>query len=172
MDSGCYLPGFSIYGWEGYRMNKFLCFIVILSLPSVGLCDDIKYTTLKGQKAETIAGQCSREHPPTFTDIWVPDEKTISDLESNLKKIEQLTSSLCCFRNGRISNIQNYFRQYIGIVSKGRRLIYINAFLGPKPPINWLTEPVMACDGGLSFWGAIFDPETGEFSQLAINGDA
>jgi len=153
-------------------MNRFLCFMFILSLPSVGLCADIKYTILKGQKARTIAAQCSRENPPAINDIWVPEEKTISALESNLIKIEQLSSSLCCFRNGRVPNIQNYFRQYIGIVSKGRRLIYINAFLGTKPPINWLTEPVMACDGGLSFWGAIYDPETGEFSQLAINGAA
>ncbi len=79
------------------------------------------------------------------------------------------SSNLCCLRNERISNVQKYYRQYIGVVSKGRRFIYINAFLGPKPPINWLAKPVMASDGGLSFWGAIFDPETGDFSLLAIN---
>ena len=155
-------------------MKKFIFFIFILSLPCVVFGNDLldKYTILKGEQAKAIAGQCSREGPPAFTEIWVPEEKTISYLESNLEKIEQLSSKLCCLENTRISNVRNYFRQYIGIVSKGRRLIYINAFLGPKAPTNWLTEPIMACDGGVSFWGAIFDPETGEFSQLAINGVA
>jgi hypothetical protein len=55
---------------------------------------------------------------------------------------------------------------------EARRLIYINAFLEPDPPKNWRTEPVVACDGGTSFWGAIFDPATGQFSRLAINGVA
>jgi hypothetical protein len=155
-------------------MKKFIFFILILSLPCVGFCNDLldKYTILKGEKAKAIAGQCSRENPPAFTEIWVPEKKTILYLEANLEKIEQLSPSLCCLASVRISNVRNYFRQYIGIISKGRRLIYINAFLGHKAPKNWLTEPIMACDGGLSFWGAIFDPETGEFSQLAINGVA
>jgi hypothetical protein len=147
-------------------------FIFIPLLTSVGLSSNIQYTILKGQKTQAIAGQCSRENPPAFTDIWVPEEKTIALLEANLKKIERLSSNLCCLQNERISDVHKYYRQYIGIVSKGRRLIYINAFVGPKPQNNWLTEPVMACDGGLSFWGAIFDPETGEFSQLAFNGVA
>lgn len=153
-------------------MKKISCFIFIFLLPYVGLCDDIKYTVLKGEKAKLIAGQCSRENPPAFTDIWVPEEKTIAHLEANLKKIERLSSNLCCLQNERIADVNKYYRQYIGIVSKGRRLIYINAFRGPKPPSNWLTEPVMACDGGSSFWGAIYDPETGNFSQLAFNGVA
>ena len=153
-------------------MKKFLCFVFLLSLPYVGLCADKKYTVLKGEDVKLIAGQCSRESPPVFTEIWVPEEKAIAILEVKLKKIERLTSNLCCLQNERISDINKYYRQYIGIVSKGRRLIYINAFVGPKPPNNWLTTPIMACDGGMSFWGAIFDPETGDFSQLAFNGEA
>jgi hypothetical protein len=155
-------------------MKNFILFILILSLPHLGFGNDLhnRYTILKGDKAKAIASQCSREGPPAFTDIWVPDKKTISYLEANLEKIERLPSNLCCLPDARISNVRNYYRQYIGIVSKGRRLIYINAFLGTIAQANWLTEPVMACDGGESFWGAIFDPETGEFSQLAINGVA
>lgn len=153
-------------------MKRIICFIFLLSLPLAGLCDNLKYTVLKGQKAKLISGQCSRESPPAFTDIWVPEEKTIVYLEANLKKIERLSSHLCCLQKERISDVNKYYRQYIGIVSKGRRLIYINAFVGPKPPDSLLTEPIMACDGGSSFWGAIFDPKTGEFSQLAFNGEA
>ena len=130
------------------------------------------YTILSGQEAKNISGQCSRTGPPDFTDIWIPDEKIIASIESNLDKIEHLSPDLCCLANVKITNVNSYFRQYVGIVCKGRRLIYINAFLGTDPPNNWQTEPVIACDGGTSFWGAIFDPKTGKFSQLAINGVA
>jgi len=30
----------------------------------------------------------------------------------------------------------------------------------------------MACDGGPSFWGALYDPDTGSFSELEANGVA
>ena len=29
---------------------------------------------------------------------------------------------------------------------------------------------VDACDGGPCYWGALYDPETGRFSELAFNG--
>ncbi|AAM41027.1 conserved hypothetical protein [Xanthomonas campestris pv. campestris str. 8004] len=29
-----------------------------------------------------------------------------------------------------------------------------------------------ACDGGAAFWGALYDPQTGAFSEIAINGGA
>jgi hypothetical protein len=33
-------------------------------------------------------------------------------------------------------------------------------------------KPFMVCDGGLSAWGALYDPETRRFSELAFNGVA
>jgi hypothetical protein len=29
---------------------------------------------------------------------------------------------------------------------------------------------MIICDGGKSFWGVLYDPETRTFSQLAFNG--
>ena len=31
---------------------------------------------------------------------------------------------------------------------------------------------IRVCDGGAAFWGAVFDPETGQFSQVETNGPA
>lgn len=156
-------------------MKTIICFIALFTLQGATASSEMvtkMYTVLIGEEANGISMQCSRANPPQFTDTWVPDDKMVLSVEANLDKIEHLAPNLCCLRNVHISNVRGYFRQYVGIISEGRRLIYINAFRGPNTRKNWLTAPVIACDGGTSFWGAIFDPDTGEFSQLAINGVA
>jgi hypothetical protein len=155
-------------------MKRLIILSFLLWLPNTALGTDsnIHYTILEGEKAKLVSGQCSRENPPKIDEIWVPDLNTILRLESQLKVIEALTPELCCLANVKITDVFKYYRQYVGIVSNGKRLIYINAFLLNKPPKDWKTEPVIVCDGGEGFWGAVFDPQSGEFSALSINGVA
>ena len=77
----------------------------------------------------------------------------------------------------RIINLRNYAYQYVGVTIARKNYIYINAFqLKPNKTVQedhpiWKTSPVKACDGGSMFWGALFDLETKEFSQLTFNGE-
>jgi hypothetical protein len=75
---------------------------------------------------------------------------------------------------------ENY-RQYLGIVIGGRRLIYVNVFprwLVERPelvrivPQDWRRVFVSVCDGGDGFSGALYDPETSRFSSPHFNGAA
>ncbi|MFA4578801.1 hypothetical protein P1940_21615, partial [Xanthomonas perforans] len=62
-------------------------------------------------------------------------------------------------------------RQCGGVVIQGQQLIYVNAFKLPNdPPVKPAREAIQVCDGGSMFWGALYDPQTGAFSQIAING--
>ena len=70
----------------------------------------------------------------------------------------------------RINDPTQFYRQYLGIVIKGRRMIYLNAFGFPGGDPQWRKRFVRICDGGGSVWGALYDPLTGEFSDLEING--
>ncbi|PIB21451.1 hypothetical protein AA099_09940 [Xanthomonas citri pv. citri] len=36
--------------------------------------------------------------------------------------------------------------------------------------ISGAREAIQVCDGGSMFWGALYEPQTGAFSQIAING--
>jgi hypothetical protein len=76
----------------------------------------------------------------------------------------------------RPTDVNRYYRQYAGIVVGTRKLIYINAFArGNKdfePTTAGAASRIVACDGGRSFWGAMYDPETKRFWNLAFNGDA
>jgi|GEM_PF-3874182 len=57
----------------------------------------------------------------------------------------------------------------------GKRCVYINAFRNftggnSESSEDWKHKAVIACDGGNYFWGALYDPETREFSDLSANG--
>jgi hypothetical protein len=78
----------------------------------------------------------------------------------------------CCIRGERLGSVADSYVQYVGILQNGHRYIYINGFRTDDPPANWRDTPVVACDGGSYFWGALYDPAAGRFSDFAVNGSA
>ncbi|MGV7194359.1 hypothetical protein [Xanthomonas sp. NCPPB 1325] len=114
--------------------------------------------------AEQVLQTCSRDsparHPGQITGYWAPNHQQIEQLES---RQDALTPT--------IAEPREFDRQYVGVVIGGQQLIYINAFKLPNTPqMKPATEAIQACDGGNMFWGALYDPQTGAFSQIAVNG--
>ncbi len=65
----------------------------------------------------------------------------------------------------------DFDRQYVGIEMDGRQLIYLNAFhLPDDADIDPARDAIRVCDGGAQFWGAVFDPASGSFSDVQFNG--
>ncbi len=118
---------------------------------------------------ESIASQvldtCSRDspgrHPGLVTGYWAPVRSDIEQLESHQDQLQPT-----------ITDPAGFDRQYVGItLSDGRRLIYVNAFRLPdSADLDPAKTAVRACDGGASFWGALYDPTSGRFSDVAVNG--
>ena len=147
-------------------MKKLILVVSFLLILPVYAAD---YVVLPKEHAKTILGQCSR-NTPSYESEWTPTKEQIEELEANLDKLNCIMSKECC-GNGKIEGkASDYTRQYVGIISNGKKLIYINA-LGTDLKVS-INLPAIVCDGGKSFWGAVFDPETGEFSHLAFNGVA
>ncbi len=70
-----------------------------------------------------------------------------------------------------INNPGDFDRQYVGIEAKGKRLIYINAFRLPSDSnLDPARTAIRVCDGGAGFWGAVYDPQVGKFSDVEVNG--
>ncbi|MBS0179127.1 MAG: hypothetical protein JSR20_10250 [Nitrospira sp.] len=173
-------------------------FLFLSGTPCSATEPSTPFTVLEGRHAQQLAQPCSRAKPPAFQDTWQPSEEEIKELEERLSLLQHLKSSLCCHRDGRIKSVHAYYRQYVGIVVDGRKLIYINAFeirslsedhangevlcreFQPhrsdcirnfdQAHERWRQEPITACDGGDSFWGAIYNPQSKDFSDLAFNG--
>ena len=152
-------------------------FILIIGFPFVSFSqteDSYKppnAVVLSASHGEDLMKQCSRPSPEAkkFWDIT----KTDSDvLEEYFNKLLAMKSK----EGNRITNLRNYAYQYLGITIGNKKYIYINAFQlkADKSPDevypSWKTSPVKPCDGGTMFWGALFDMQTKEFSQLAFNG--
>lgn len=114
--------------------------------------------------AAQVLDTCSRPSPGRdagrVSGYWAPSRQQVEQLEAALPQLKD-----------QVSAPADFDRQYVGIEIDGRQLIYINAFRLPDgSQINPAREAIRACDGGSMFWGALFDPTTGTFSEFHANG--
>jgi len=114
--------------------------------------------------AAQVLDTCSRDsparHPGQVSGYWAPSRQQIEQLEARQAALEPA-----------IAAPGDFDRQYVGIESQGRRLIYINAFRLPDhADIDPANIAVRVCDGGASFWGALYDPQTDRFSDIQVDG--
>ena len=149
------------------RLLSFSVFALV-SCATVGTAGDTRFTILPTSEGRAAIDQCSRSAPEHVTDFWRP---TTAQVEAAEKALPVFLHS-----QGHKDWLRNSFRQYIGVVVAGRRLIYLNAFPAPTPGTadarDARTKAYTACDGGSSFWGTEFDPATGRFQHLDSNGVA
>jgi len=64
-----------------------------------------------------------------------------------------------------------YKRQYFGLVRDGRWIVYGNFFCDAHGK-DWLAQPVTVKDGGDCYFQVEYEPKTGRFSNLSVNGEA
>lgn len=163
--------------------HLFLLFFMCILLYSFAHCQSLQFKpsfdfTLDTLYGSTLLKQCSRSVPKDINGFWLIHSTEIQTLENNFKSINKLTAKGCCITNAKIDSLEHFAFQFLGVLIKGKKFIYINAF--PLDEIKFLKDrhldatktPVVVCDGGNNFWGVLFDIETKQFSFLAFNGAA
>jgi hypothetical protein len=112
--------------------------------------------------------QCSRASPANVTGFWTPSITQVLAVEQRLPALLS--------KSGHKIDLSRTRRQYVGIISGGKKLIYLNALLAEAPDphddTDWRSVAVMVCDGGDAFWGVEFDPTDNAFHNLGFNGEA
>ncbi|HKP04726.1 MAG TPA: hypothetical protein VJU77_15340 [Chthoniobacterales bacterium] len=148
-------------------LARFLVFFASVAIAKAA--DDLPghVTILPTSEGPKIIKQCSRTDPAEVTGFWLP---LPADVAASEKTLPQLLR-----KSGHTINLGHSYRQYIGIVSHGKKLIYVNAFSETvlvHPPLrrSWKREAMVICDGGDVFWGVEFDPATRVFTHLEFNG--
>lgn len=114
--------------------------------------------------AAQVLDTCSRSspgrEPGRVTGYWAPSRQQVEQLEAQLPSLE-----------AQVPKAADFDRQYVGIEMDGRQLIYVNAFhLPDDADIDPARDAIRVCDGGAQFWGAVFDPASGSFSDVQFNG--
>jgi hypothetical protein len=142
-----------------------------LALPYVWLPNGTSTISL-WWAAETFH-QCSRDAPKATGPYWLPNATEITLLEL---KLWPLLESRHKQGQSVPRKFQQYQRQYIGFTRNGKKLIYGNfsSIYDDEPWRRWLLleKPTLACDGGNSFWGIVYNPTSEEFEEPQFNGDA
>jgi hypothetical protein len=149
------------------------------------LCQNANFEPSFSASLDTKSGrlllkQCSRATPKNISNFWTLSHSDIATLESNFSNISSVKAKDCCIIGMKVQNLENFGFQYVGVIIHKKKYIYINAF-----PLEEIAQrkkdrltfdptknPILVCDGGSAFWGALFDIETKKFSFLTFNGSA
>lgn len=151
---------------------KFICFslLLIAACSNGGSVFSKEATILPANQAANVLKQCSRKTIKDADSFWTPTTEEIASLEHLLPNF--LANSGVDKPSAALSS---YCRQYVGVTTHGRRLIYGNFFkksFVEGHGYDWHNNPVNVCDGGDNFWGIVFDPKAKKFDPPQYNGEA
>lgn len=122
--------------------------------------------------AQSVRAQCSRADFPDIDGTWTPSVDNVARMEAHLYRLNRHFESASRSRNGAESrlNVNDYHRQYVGILRGGQRFIYINALYNGNVDASWQSQAFNICDGGPAAWGCIYNPDADAFDAFRING--
>ncbi len=140
--------------------------------PAAFVLEPRRSVVLPGRLAKSVGAQCSRADFPDIDATWRPSVNDVQRMEADLYHLNSPIASASRSRShaGHPLDVNDYHRQYVGIVVGGQHVIYINALHNSDVTSTWQTVPFNICDGGLGAWGCLYDPSNASFEALAING--
>lgn len=106
-----------------------------------------------------------------IVEYWTPTEAQVLEIEEGVYAF--LDSEIPEDHYGRaiLERLPYYRRQYFGIgFREGEQLIYASYFCPADHFDYWLEGNVAVEDGGECFFQFFYNPETGAYSDLQING--
>ncbi len=114
------------------------------------------------ERAADLLRTCSRPSVTPIEGYWRPTASMVRELETGL--------DAAVVDRGDLEALDGYARQYAGVVSGGRRLIYGSFVLFRYAGDDWRTNVVQLCDGGNAAFGVDFDVAAKTFGELRVNG--
>jgi len=156
------------------RMNRRLVFFSLLVFATAAFAAESISVLFKGplplkaEQAPLLFKQCSRFAPNPEGPLWFPSAAEVEALEARLEKhIAAMAVKPPAFRAGR-----QYRGQYVGFMRGNVKHIYASYVPASTRHADLSGNAILVCDGGYRFWGIVYNTATGQFSELAFNGDA
>lgn len=101
---------------------------------------------------------------------WQPSQADLATLEAALPQISGMKAQPHDPRH--IAYPDRYFLQFLPIIQQGKKQIFVSAFCNAPSGGEWRTHLYVVVDGGECYWQVYYDPASGKFSNLFINGRA
>jgi len=129
------------------------------------------------KEVQLVFEQCSRMTPTFRTSYQALDRKTVEKVEAllpqALKKAAKGDPSI---------KLDDYYRQYVGYGLLRREMVYVNAlskkaikqWASEKPSRSellndWRNKAISVCGGARNYWGALYDGQTGQITEVLFN---
>jgi hypothetical protein len=110
---------------------------------------------------------------PADAEYWSPTKADIRAIESGLPAYLQENKSAFYMTETLVwEKLDEYNRQYVGIVLEGRKIIYASYLCRIGEDTNWKEQFIFVADGGACYFQFKFNTSTGEFFDLLVNGEA
>lgn len=155
-------------------MSMLLMLVAALLGQATPHLDPFKGTLLLGDQAQRLlhagCGRWTRDASRVEA-AWLPDAETLLRLETHLEP--QLRDAIT--RAGLPHTVFDVHRQYAGLIVSGRPMVFVDGVVPDEPggrvPTDWrhLAPGPRACVSG-NYFGAQFDPATGELKGLMLDG--
>lgn len=100
---------------------------------------------------------------------WTPGQEDVIALEGKLEPYLEQAASQSYY--GPLKPLDEYKRQYVGILIDGQQVIAVNFFCDPLNH-DWQREFVFVMDGGACFFELKYNVKTAEFYDLSIHGES
>ena len=160
---------------------KRLSVVVLLSiiLQLVAACS-LSAPNIQGESWVIFSDKQARElgiadwfiQPGQTAEYWTPSEEAVLAIEGGLVSFLQENPDRFYSQGTPVwERLDDYNRQYLGIVLDGKRLVYANYFCDSTGR-DWKKDFVMVLDGGDCFFQFKYDVDSGEFFDLQVNGNA
>ena len=153
---------------------------IILTLPSVAGCS-ANAQSLQGERWVVFPAEQAKAQRlgdwlainGQTAEYWTPSEDDVLALENGLGSyLEQTNSERFNQQPFPIwERLDEYNRQYIGILLDGKKVIYANYFCD-SIQTDWRKDFVFVMDGGDCFFQFKYDVDSAEFFDLQVNGNA
>ena len=115
----------------------------------------------------------------SITAFWEPSIDDVSRAEERIRQFlvsAHNDPNLDAYQRANLAfildNLEDYLRQYVGIVVDGEKRIGCNFFLSDRSFPDWERRPVFVLDGGHYFWQIEYDLLGDECINFYVHGEA
>jgi hypothetical protein len=162
------------------RIKKHSVVVLLSIIVQLAAACSLSASNMEGEKWVIFSDRQARDlgiaewfiQPGQTAEYWTPSEEAVLAIEGELVAFLQENSDRFYSQGIPVwERLDDYNRQYLGIILDGKRLVYANCFCDSTGR-DWKKDFVMVLDGGDCFFQFKYDVDSGEFFDLQVNGNA